>query len=176
MSWKTLDATLPKLYEKISKILGKHAGQRGIIHGHSERLCKQILENVRSPRFVHLDMFPMRDKTALLKAHLEKPDSVIVASGLHEGVDLKNEMGRFAILAKVPWPAINDALVKIRMEIDGSYLSYQCALKMVQASGRIVRHDQDFGITYIVDSGFDSFMSRSGHLIPKWWKDAIRRL
>jgi Rad3-related DNA helicase len=134
-----------------------------------------IVENVRSPRFIHLDMFPLRDKTALLKAHLERPDSVIVASGMHEGLDLKNDLARFQILAKVPWPAMNDALVKVRMELDGSYLPYQCALKILQAAGRAVRHDEDSAITYIADSGFDSFMSRSGHLIPQWWKDAIVR-
>lgn len=175
LAWKSLDATLPKLYTKIATILEKHAGERGIIHGHSERLCKLILDNVKSPRFVHLDQFKMRDKTELLKAHIEKPDSVIVASGFYEGIDLKDELARFAILAKVPWPSMNDALVKVRMELDGSYLPYQAALRIVQSSGRTVRHDKDFSISYILDAGFDSFMSRSGHLIPKWWKDAIVR-
>ena len=175
MSWKNLDETLPKTYATIQRILERHKGQRGIIHGHSERLCKLILENVRSPRFLHLDMFTMRNKSELLKKHAERPDSVIVASAMHEGVDLIDDLARFQIIAKIPWPSIQDPLVKARMAVDGSFLAYQTALKITQASGRIVRHKNDHGITYITDLGFEKFLSRSGWLLPKWFTEAIQR-
>ncbi len=175
MSWKNLEGTLPRLFPTVSRILERHRGQRGIIHGHSERLCKQILQNVRSPRFLHLDMFPGRDKSAMLREHMKRPDSVLVASAMHEGVDLKDEWARFQIITKVPWPTTEDKFVKVRMEHDGSYLPYNCALKLVQSYGRIVRHDKDFGITYITDAGFDSFLIRCGWLLPKWFSEAIQK-
>jgi Rad3-related DNA helicase len=175
MSWKTLEATLPKLYPTVSRILDRHKGQRGIIHGHSERLCKLILENVGSPRFIHLDQFPGRNKTELMKAHLERPDSVIVASGFHEGVDLHDDLARFQIITKIPWPSTEDKLVKVRMETDGSYLPFQAALKLIQSYGRAVRHKDDFSHAYITDAGFDSFASRCGWLLPKWFTDAIQK-
>lgn len=175
MSWKTLEGTLPKLWPTIARILERHKGQRGIIHSHSDRLCRQIVEHVRSPRFVCLDMFPTRDKTELLKAHLARPDSVIVASAMHEGVDLKDDLARFAIITKMPWPAMEDALVKARMASDGSFLPYQAALKLTQSYGRIVRHNEDFGTTYVTDAAFDKFLSRCGWLLPKWFVDAVQR-
>lgn len=175
LGWKTFEATLPNLYATVGRILARHAGQRGIIHGHSERLCRLIRDNVRDPRIIHLDMFANRDKTAMLRAHDARPDSVLLASGFHEGVDLADEKARFQMIAKVPWPGTEDKFVKARMEVDGSYLSYQAALKLVQSSGRIVRHQEDHGITYVLDSGFDGFLSRCGWLLPKYFVDAIQR-
>ncbi len=175
MAWKDLQGTLPNLYARVAGILDRHAGQRGIIHGHSETLCKAIRENVRNPRIIHLDMFANRDKSAMLRAHEARPDSVLLASGFHEGVDLKDDMARFQMIAKVPWPGMEDKFVKARMQVDKSYLSYQCALKLIQSYGRAVRHDRDYAVTYILDSGFEGFLQRCGWLLPKWFSSAIQR-
>jgi ATP-dependent DNA helicase DinG len=173
MGWKYLESTLPNLYATMGNILQRHAGQRGIIHGHSERLCRLIRDNVRSPRIIHLDMFQNRDKTAMLRAHAARPDSVLLASGFHEGVDLKDDLARFQMIAKVPWPGTEDKFVKARMEIDGSYLPYQTCLKLVQSYGRGNRHDQDYCITYMLDSGFERVLSTCGWLLPKYFVDAV---
>lgn len=175
MGWKSQPETLPKFFAKLSRILEAHKGQRGIIHAHSERLCKAVLEAVRSPRFVHLDQFKMRDKTALLKAHEARPDSVIVASAMHEGVDLKDDLCRFSVIAKVPWPMMEDSFVKARIRADKWYMSYQTALKTVQSYGRGVRHEKDFCMTYVVDAGFEHFMKQAAWLLPSWFKEAIQR-
>lgn len=139
LGFKTFDAAMPAVYRKVSEILAKHRGQRGIIHAHSEKLVKLIVENVRSPRFMHLGLFPDRNKTALLEEHARRSDSVIVGSAFHEGIDLADDLSRFQILAKAPWPSMGDALVKKRVELDGSYLPFQAALRTVQAYGRSVR-------------------------------------
>lgn len=173
MSWQHFEATLPNLYATIGDILAMHAGQRGIIHGHSERLCRLIRDNVKDPRIIHLDMFLNRDKSAMLRAHLLRPDSVLLASGFHEGVDLKDDLARFAMIAKIPWPGTADKFVKARMEVDGSYLSYQAALKLVQSYGRGVRHDQDYCTTYMLDAGFEKFLKTCGWLLPEYFVDAI---
>lgn len=173
MSWKTLQETLPKLYQVIEKIMERHKGERGIIHAHSERLVRLITENVASPRFVHLGLYKTRDKAALLKDHSLMKDSVIIASGLHEGIDLHDELARFQVIAKIPWPGMDDAFVKARMSSDGSFLPYQTSLKFLQSCGRGVRHETDWTVTYVVDSGFERFLSSCGWLLPKWFVDAI---
>lgn len=174
MAWDKIEATLPRLYSTIQRIMERHKNQRGIVHAHSEKLCRLICEAIGSPRFLHLDMFPYRSKTELLKKHMERPDSIIVASGFHEGIDLKDEMSRFQIITKVPWPGMMDPWVKARMAVDGSFLPYQTALKLVQSAGRSVRHDSDFAQTYILDQGFEKFQKRCGWLLPKWFVEAIQ--
>lgn len=175
MSWKTFDETLPKLFLTVSQILEMHRGERGIIHGHSERLCRLIRDHVKNPRIIHLDMFDKRDKTAMLRAHQNRPDSVLLASGFHEGVDLKDDLARFQMIAKIPWPTTEDKFVKARMQLDGSYLPYQAALKFLQSYGRIVRHQDDWGKTYVLDAGFDRFLQTCGWLLPDWFTAAIQK-
>lgn len=173
MGFKNQPETLPKLYSSINRILHHHQGQRGIIHAHSERIVKLIVETMRSPRFLHLDQFQLRDKSSLLKAHAARPDSVIVASAMHEGVDLKDDLSRFQIVAKIPWPMMEDAFVKARIKEDKWYMSYQTALKFCQSVGRSVRHDKDWANTYVLDSGFDHFLKQAAWLLPVWVKEAI---
>jgi ATP-dependent DNA helicase DinG len=175
LGWKTFDQALPAVYRKIAQILDKHRGQRGIIHAHSEKLVRLIVENVRSPRFTHLGMFPTRDKTVLLAEHAKKADSVIVGSAFHEGIDLADDLGRFSIIAKTPWPSTGDALVKKRMELDGSYLPYQAALRVIQAVGRCVRGDADWAETTIIDQNFERLLLSGGKYFPKWFMDAIQK-
>lgn len=175
MSWRTLEATLPSLYSKITKILNRYPGKRGIIHGHSERLCRLIRDNVNDPRIIHLDMFDKRDKTAMLRAHESRPDSILLGSALHEGIDLIDDLCRFQIITKVPWPGMEDPFVKARMNADGSYLPYQTALKLIQSYGRGIRHKEDHAETWMLDSGFDGFLTRCGWLLPDWFVSAIDR-
>jgi Rad3-related DNA helicase len=175
LSWKTFDAGLPGVLRKINEIMTRHAGQRGIIHAHSEKLVRLIVDSIKSPRFLSLDMYETRDKTALLEDHADREDSIIVASAFHEGVDLKDGLARFSIIAKTPWPGTGDPLVKARMEADGSFLPYQAALKVVQSAGRGVRHKEDFCNTYVVDSGFERLLSNAGSMFPKWFTQAFSR-
>lgn len=169
--------TRPKLMVKIREILGLHRDQRGIIHCHSKKMAKAILEDVRSPRFLHQEDFENEDKTKVLAAHALKPDSVIVAPAMHEGVDLHDGLGRFQILAKVPWPGMDDKLIAERKARDERFYTWLCALKLIQSMGRIVRHAEDWGYTYVLDSNFAAFLNRNENreMIPDWILDAVRR-
>ena len=61
------------------------------------------------------------------------------------------------------------------MELDGSYISYQTALKLCQSYGRSVRHDQDHALTYITDAGFEGFLQRCSWVLPNWFVGAITK-
>lgn len=173
-SYKDLEATKPKLASEVVKILSKHAGQRGLIHTQSHALADFLASRVRSDRFLFASEFE-GSKDEMLKAHAKRPDSVLVSPGMKEGVDLKGDLARFQILLKVPYPSLADKVVKERMSRDGRWYSWLCALAIVQSLGRIVRSSDDFGWSYILDSGFDGFLKRSGDLIPDWVKQAFSK-
>lgn len=175
LKWDTLAATLPKVYSSVDSILARHSGERGIIHAHNESLVRAIVDNVRSPRLLSLDMFPNRNKTVLLEEHARRPGSVIVGSAFHEGIDLADDLSRFQILAKAPWPSMGDPLVKKRMELDPTYLTYQAALKTVQSYGRSVRSDSDYATTYVLDQNFERLFTAGAKLFPSWFTSAIQR-
>jgi ATP-dependent DNA helicase DinG len=167
------DPTEPKFYRKVSQILTRHAGQRGLIHCQSGALAKAIFQGVESDRLLFQDHFDNKDE--LFAAHRAKPDSVIVSPGIKEGFDFRDDLARFQIIAKVPWASMTDKVVKERMNREPEWYSWLTALDLVQSYGRIVRSKDDWGYSYIVDSGFESFCSRNGGILPVWFREAFRK-
>jgi ATP-dependent DNA helicase DinG len=167
------DPTEPKFMRKVAQILDRHAGQRGLIHCQSNVLARSIFQGVDNGRLLFQDHFDTKDD--LFAAHRSKPDSVIVSPGIKEGFDFRDDLARFQIIAKVPWASMTDKVVKERMNREPQWYAWLTSLDLVQSYGRIVRSKDDFGYTYIVDSGFESFCSRNGGMLPVWFREAFRK-
>lgn len=165
--------TRPKFSAKVATILGKHLGQRGIIHTHSFEVSRVLLEDIGSERFLFQADFASKDE--MLEEHARRKDSVIVAPAMHEGLDLKDDLSRFQIICKVPYPSTQDKVMKERLARDDRYYAWLTALKIVQSYGRSIRSKEDWATTYIVDEGFNGFMSRNGKMLPQWFTEAILR-
>lgn len=173
-SRKEIEATKPKLVRAVQSILKQHEGQRGLIHTHSFDLSNLMRDQVRSPRFLFQENFD-GNKEAMLAEHTRRPDSVIVAPAMAEGVDLHDDLGRFQIVLKMPWPSLGDKVIKERAARDDRFYAWLTALKFTQSLGRTTRSKEDWSFTYILDSGLDGFLSRNRGLIPQWALDAFQR-
>lgn len=177
MSYKNKAETTPKLVRFIERILKKHANERGIIHAVSYALAKQIKEYLDSVGMGHRILMPepgYAQRQACLDLHRDGDQpTVLLSPSMTEGLDLVGDLSRFQILAKVPWPALNDPFIKARMEHDAGWFSWQACLSLVQATGRSVRSREDHAATYILDTDFHSLLARSSHILPKWWLDSI---
>ncbi len=166
--------TKPKFIAKVKQILARHEGQRGLIHCHSFELSNILRNEVASPRFLFQDQFD-GDKKAMMEAHAKRPDSVIVAPAMAEGYDFKDDLARFQIIAKVPWPSLGDKLIKERAARDDHFYGWLTALKATQSYGRTCRSVTDWAFTYIVDQGWEFFYMKHSAMIPRWMKDAIKK-
>jgi Rad3-related DNA helicase len=175
MNYKHKAKTMPKLISDINKICRKHKNERGIIHTHNFEISEAVLEKCRPD--IKCRFFFQKDydsKEEMLKAHAKSNDGVIVAPAMHEGLDLKDDLSRFQIICKVPYPSfVNDPQLKRRMEISGDYYQYITALKLWQSYGRSVRSEDDYAKTYVLDEEFKSFAKRAKAVTPKWVKEAI---
>jgi len=172
MGYNNINATLPKAVNSLIEIMNKFPDKKGIVQTHSEKIAQYIQEHVDSDRLTFNKDYdtPM----AMLEVHKDKPGSIIVASGLREGLDLKGELSQIQIFFKVPYPSLGDKRVKRKMEIDPDWYIYTTALMFVQALGRSVRSDEDKAVTYILDSGFGYFYHQAKRFIPDYIKEAIK--
>jgi hypothetical protein len=100
-------------------------------------------------------------------------DAVILAPAMHEGLDLKDDLGRFQIICKVPYPSKGDPQVSARMELAPKYYDHRTMTKLIQSCGRIIRHENDHGKTYVLDEDFKRFMGRNSKMVPKWFAKSI---
>jgi len=169
MSMKNVQETLPKAMGEVRALLEEHQGERGIIHTHSYKLEQAIRNSIKDSRLTYKN----GDVNAMLAEHERKSDSVIVAPGLAEGLDLKEELSRFQIVLKVPYPSLGDPQMKRRFELSKSYYGFRTMLTLVQEYGRSVRSETDHAETYVLDSDFERFRKMNAAMMPKWFSDAI---
>jgi Rad3-related DNA helicase len=177
MSYKNVETTTPKLVRYIEKVLDKHKDDKGIIHTHSYKLTQAVIAHLQttkhSGRLVTHDSSPgSREMAVQLHVNAEHP-TVLISPSMTEGLDLSEELSRFQVISKMPYPYLGDPFTKARMDHDPSWYGWQTALTLVQATGRSIRSASDSATTYILDADFDSFMARNSDILPQWWKDAI---
>jgi Rad3-related DNA helicase len=114
-------------------------------------------------------------KLKILRMHQETEDpTVLVSPSMGEGVDLSDDLSRFQIFCKVPFPYLGDEVTKRRMERDPMWYSVQTARNVIQATGRSVRNSSDFAVTYILDSCWDDFLRRNRGLFPDSFLAALK--
>ena len=172
MSQKNIDKTLPRLINNIKKIIKLHEGQRGIIHTSSHKLAQMIYDEIKSNRLIIASDLN-NNRNDMLQMHSDSDDTILLSPSLTEGVDLKDDLSRFQIIAKIPFPYLGDKYTSIKMKKIANWYSYQTAKTLIQSYGRSVRNSEDFATTYILDSDADWFIKRNKNMFPKFFLEAL---
>lgn len=181
MGRKTKAAAIPKLAEFLAKILRKYATKKGIVHTHSYENNRYFIDYLRAEfgyRIITHDNKPGSRDRAVME-HISSPEpTVLFSPSMTEGLDLKEDLARFCVVTKVPYP-FRDPYVKARMDRDPAWYQWLTALVLEQATGRVVRSMTDKAHTYILDEGFRDFFNKNSCTtsesiqLSKWWTDSI---
>ncbi len=177
MSYNEQKKTLPKTIPVIKEILDNHKDDKGIIHTHTHKLANYLKSKLNDPRIITYSDGGDREKVIEQFKH-SKELMVLVAPSVNEGVDLPNELCRFQIIYKIPYPGLNDKQVKARKERDPDWYAYKTVSSIVQAYGRGMRTEDDYCDTYILDKNIEHLLNRrfnSFKFIPDYFKEAITK-
>lgn len=162
----------------IDNLMSIHNNDKGIIHTTSyEQLnfIKERLSIENSRRLIVTD--PEIQREEIIEEHTtkakEKP-TVLISPSLNTGLDLKDELSRFQIITKVPYPNKNDRWINAKREKDQEWYYWQTAVRLVQAYGRSIRSKDDWAKTYVLDSAFEYFIKKNSDMLPEWFVNAIR--
>jgi ATP-dependent DNA helicase DinG len=165
----------------IDKIMNAYPNNKGIIHVSSieqMELIRDTLPKVNSRRLIQTRGEGNEiERDEVMRQHkIVNNNSVIISPSMGAGIDLKDDLSRFQIIAKVPYPGMKDAWVKRKMLTDAEWYKWLTSLKFVQAYGRSVRSVDDWADTYLLDAVFvggkDPFIGN--RFIPKWVKSACK--
>ena len=171
---------LPEIKSSITKtvdnIMTIHRKDKGIIHTTSYEQLNFIKENIsqeNARRLVVTD--PEIQREEVIQEHINsiKP-TVLISPSLHTGLDLKDELSRFQIVTKVPYPNKSDRWINAKRNLDEEWYYWQTALRLAQAYGRSVRSKEDWAKTYILDSAFGYFLSKNRNILPHWFIQAVK--
>jgi ATP-dependent DNA helicase DinG len=171
-----IDLTLPKMAAEIEALLTRYIAKKGIIHTNSYKVNRYIVQYLQNTshafRIITHDSTKGSREAAQAQHIASAQPTVLISPSMTEGLDLKEELSRFQIICKVPYPAL-DPYTRARKDRDAGWYQWQTALKLVQATGRSVRSKTDKAHTYILDSDFAKFIQMNNRRLPKYWVDSI---
>lgn len=168
---------LPRALAQLCAILGREP-ERGLVHCHSYDNALFIKEHVPARYRPRLYFHESKDRSDVLEKWQEdgRPDSVLVSVAMTEGLDLRDDLARWAVIWKVPYPYLGDKRVKRRKQLhDGDHWYRLTTLRtIIQASGRIIRSEEDWGRVYILDSSVHKLLRETRKWIPGWFAARLR--
>lgn len=165
-----------KISMAVDNLMSTHKNDKGIIHTTSyEQLnfIKGNLSKENSRRLLVTDPEIQRDEIISQHIAASKP-TVLISPSLHTGLDLKDDLSRFQIITKVPYPNKSDRWTNAKREVDEEWYYWQTALRLIQAYGRSIRSKDDWARTYVLDSAFSYFVKKNRNVLPGWFIGAIK--
>lgn len=163
--------------DAINTIMDRYPDKRGLILTSSVSKCYNIRRglserNQRRIRICHSSNPNGKTQGDILSEHGRDPAGVLLSSSLWEGVDLKDDLSRFQIIAKVPYPNYADNRVRKKTEKFPRWYTARTITKLLQGLGRSVRSDTDWANTYVLDAAADRLL-RSRAMIPRSYYDML---
>lgn len=174
MSFKQKEETFERYIPYIKKILDKYSTSKGVIHTNSFELSNWIQKSIKDKRLIFHDS---TNKDEMLRMHCEsdKP-TVIVSPSMDTGVSFDDDLARFQIIAKIPYPTLGSQKNKMRQSNNPDWYSWKTVSGIIQMSGRPVRSNKDYADTIIIDGSFGDVMKHSSQFLPDWVQNAIKRI
>ncbi len=173
------ERNLPAFISVTKKLASKpdHAQEKGIIHCHSYALGDAVYDALQGTEVGDRIIYPRNSDERLeaFERHCTtKRPSIILSPSFVEGFDFKDDRARWQVIFKVPFPSLGDKRVARMLDIDEDWYLNKTCIGIIQGAGRIVRSDEDYGVTYIFDADFVTVRSRAKRLIPKWFMRSLQ--
>ena len=170
-------ATVPMLTARIRRIVDKHPDHSILCHTVSYQLSRDIARGLTVTGREIITHANGQDRPAALEKFRATPGAILLSPSMDRGIDLPDDLCRVQILTKVPYPNLGDRQVSARLyntENGKVWYHVQVARSIMQMTGRAVRHENDWAVTYVVDSAFVRWYREWQRLLPKWFRVAVR--
>src|SRR5690606_4936767 len=125
-----VDRDLPLLAAAVSELAADHEMEKGVVHAHSYRIAAYLAKHLDSEQrhrvVTHFDAGGREDA---LNRHLYSSEpTILVTPSMTEGIDLADDLARWQVLCKVPYPFLGDPQVAARMERDREWYDWRTCL------------------------------------------------
>lgn len=162
-SYANREQSRPLIQDAMDKLIDYYvlnSQPSGVIHAVSNEYRDYILTNSRWRGI--LRSTPEEHEAAVRRGEA----SVLVAANLTEGWDGADDLCRFVLMPKVPFPSLGDKRTKLRMEEDSRSYDHRTLVSVVQGAGRGVRHKDDYCDTWILDGSWNQLYQRTKSWLP----------
>ena len=174
MTWKQKEETFKKQLVYIKKILKKNKDRKGIIHSGNYDFTQWLQEQYIDERLI---FHTPENRDEMLQKHINSElPTVIVSPSMISGVDLKDDISRFQIIMKIPFPYLGSDKIKVRQKTRPEWYNWKTVVDFIQMYGRSVRSHDDWAETFVLDSSLSDMLKYNSKLVPRWVSDSIKIL
>lgn len=172
---KNIMDNLPTIAKTVNNIMSIHKNEKGIIHTTSYFQLEFIKNNLNKENLGRLiETSPNTDRTEILQRHSRNPKpTVLISPSFYQGLDLKDDLSRFQIIIKIPYPDLSDKKVAALRKKDINWYLWNTIVRLTQTYGRSIRSKDDHASTYILDSNINYLLRNANDMFPKWFTEAI---
>ncbi|MGB6532673.1 MAG: helicase C-terminal domain-containing protein, partial [Candidatus Nitrosopolaris sp.] len=123
-----------KIARAVDNLMTSYRNDKGIIHTTSYEQVNFIKENIsQTDRCRLLQTDPDIPRDEVIAKHVKSTEpTVLISPSLYTGLDLKDDLSRFQIIIKVPYPNLGDRWINEKKKMSGQWYNWQTALKLVQ--------------------------------------------
>jgi ATP-dependent DNA helicase DinG len=172
LSFKTLEANLPKVTDMVVAICDMHKDQKGLIHTHTNQITEYIRKKLgKSDRFLFREVGVSNQDIIEEHKNRKNDATVLVSPSLDTGVSLDDDLGRFQIIVKAPYLPLGSKRVKKIFDKSPRYYSMSMLDTLIQMCGRCTRSAKDHSVTYILDGAAVKAVTSNKSHLPKYFLD-----
>lgn len=160
-----------EVVDTIELIASKHEGKKGLLHTASYARAKRLKESLGENAMLHQQGENAEDE---IERWQESNADMFLSPSCVSGVDLTDDMCRWQVLCKVPYPNVGSNRVSFLLEErkDWKWYYETTALSLIQSVGRGVRSKNDHCTYYVLDRSWKDVMNKAS--VPEWFTEAQR--
>lgn len=159
LNYKTLqeEKVVETLRKRVESIVVKHsnAGESGIVLTPSfdltRKICDKLVWTTDFEVFEHVAGEKLAIVLDAFKRYTKGP-AVLVSPSLFEGISLDDDLSRYQVFVKAPYPSLGDKRMKHILDYYPKIYEFITLLKVIQGCGRSTRSAEDYSVTYMLDS------------------------
>ena len=162
-----------KVYGKAASLIKRYANKKGLVLTTTKKQCQEVRDAV-GPRATIAHEGVEGGREAMLAAHtISRKPNVLVSPSFWYGVDLKDDLSRFQIVVKTPYPSLADKRTKVKANRDWDWYHYATVVKLLQGFGRSIRGDGDYCDTHVLDGNAWNLLDKHKDMVPKAYHDVL---
>lgn len=173
LNYKNLKVIIPDIINQIKQIVDFHKNDKGIIHTHTQEITNLLRDRLQTnKRFLFRDIAANNEN--ILNEHFNTDfPTILVSPSLSYGIDLKDDLARFQIIVKLPFPPLSVKRIKKLFDMDKSWYENKMLNSLVQACGRATRSKHDYSTTYILDGNIVNVLKNTKNKLPQHFIDRV---
>jgi Rad3-related DNA helicase len=159
----------------VTNILKLHAGESGIIHTGSYELGQKLWKALPKESKKRVLLYKgSEEKEKVLKKMKKTKGFAIMGPSLLEGLNLVDDLSRFQIFLKVPYPHLGDKFVAAKLKYSQAWYSWKTETLVAQGIGRSIRSENDWAITYFLDGCLADLLRNPNILTCSNFRERLR--